>query len=126
MPEPKGETESVREALNETLISLQSAVAQHLCDRVHDAAEPTDDPCLGCVESAADLLHTGWDQRILDQLGETTERIEWGHRYPSGNVLTDSSEAVARSRAVISQARSGTPPLVLVRRTVTDWEEVDA
>lgn len=55
---------------------------------------------------------------------QASEKDEWGHRYPDGSVIADSSETVAKSRAVISQARGGTP-LVLVRRTVTEWEEVD-
>lgn len=51
------------------------------------------------------------------------ERVEWGHRYPDGSLVPDSSEAVAKSRAAISSARGG-EPLVLVRRTVTPWEVV--
>lgn len=56
--------------------------------------------------------------------GAIPTRVEWGHRYPSGSVIADSSETVARSRAVISAAKGD--PLVLMRRSVTDWEEVDA
>lgn len=52
------------------------------------------------------------------------QRAEWGHRYPDGSIIPDSSETVAFSRAVISKARGGNP-LVLVRRTVTEWREVD-
>lgn len=55
---------------------------------------------------------------------DETAHVEWGHRYPDGSVIADSSETVARSRAVISAAHGD--PLVLMRRTVTDWEEADA
>lgn len=65
-----------------------------------------------------DLAHA-----LADRLSRPG-RVEWGHRYPSGSVIADSSETVARSRAVISSAQGD--PLVLMRRTVTDWEEADA
>lgn len=48
---------------------------------------------------------------------------EWGHRYPDGSIIPDSSETVAKSRAAISRVR-GNSLLVLVRRNVTEWAEV--
>lgn len=77
---------------------------------------------------AVDYLHGVVEQFLAARLSNaaaTAGRAEWGHRYPDGSVLADSSETVARSRAVISAARAG-EPLVLMRRTVTDWEEADA
>lgn len=75
-----------------------------------------------------DLAHAlaGRITPLADETSPPSEpRVEWGHRYhDDGSVIADSSETVARSRAVISQARGGTP-LVLMRRTVTDWEEAN-
>lgn len=64
---------------------------------------------------------------LLDRLERAEAlpvRVEWGHRYPDGSVIPDSSETVAKSRAAISRAR-GSSPLVLMRRTVGEWEELD-
>jgi hypothetical protein len=49
-------------------------------------------------------------------------REQWGHRYPGGSIIEDSSEIVAKSRAVVSSV-SGRPLELMVRR-VTDWEPV--
>lgn len=60
---------------------------------------------------------------LAAQRPEGVTVTEWGHRYPDGSIIPDSSETVAKSRAAISRVR-GNSPLVLVRRNVTEWAEV--
>lgn len=60
------EIAALREALNEAMVSMQSAVAEHLCDRLHAVTDGN--PCVECSESAADLLNDNWDEQIVRQV----------------------------------------------------------
>ncbi len=73
------------------------------------------------------LDDAGFDIGVQHQGQPGTAVTEWGHRYPDGSVLADSSEVVAKSRAAISAvsaSRDGREPLILMRRTVSEWTEV--
>lgn len=66
----------------------------------------------------------GADGRFCCLYADAAPVTEWGHRYPDGSIIADSSEVVAKSRAAISRGPGGRP-LTLMRRTVTDWTETD-
>lgn len=57
---------TLRERLNETMIAAQSSLSDDRCEVLHpDEWSPDTGGCVECTEHAADLLHDGWDERII-------------------------------------------------------------
>lgn len=101
-------------------VALVEACEGAICPCGHEALDHAWHGCENCLCNRSGI-HAVLASGVA--VGGTTV-TEWGHRYPDGSIIADSSEVVAKSRAAINRGPGGRP-LTLMRRAVTDWMEAD-